>query len=533
MSDDFELLRRYAEANDQAAFAEWVQRHLGLVYTAALRRLRGDAHAAADVTQQVFVAAARHAPELARHSTVTGWLYTATRNAAFNFMRNEERRRQRERTALDLAPDITDGDVPAWTQVKPMLDAAIDELGGADREAVLLRFFEGRGFAEIGQHLRVSENAARMRVERALNKLHALLARRALTSTAAALGAVLVHQAGAATGSVPVGLAGSVTSAALAGAESGIGAGVVLSFMSATKTTILASGAAMLCALLGVGWQKWETRQARDAAQAARSETAAITARTAVIAREADAAESAAKAMSDKLSAAPPRVTPSNAPAPARALAVQPSARDPNWDPVNAGRGLMERHPELKRAVFARTDAVANFTWAPLFRELGLSEAEQEEYRTLMREHGGISAPFGPGGEVYSFYTGMDIGADTFTARQKEILGETGYARLPEFHRMNEARGATAKLASALAFTETPVSSEQAQRLAGLMMDSARNADTNRVDPLKWDVIMERASGVLTPPQLAALAEVRSDEERRRANMRSVPMRSTKGDAAK
>lgn len=41
MSDDFELLRRYAEANDQAAFAEWVQRHLTLVYAAALRRLGG------------------------------------------------------------------------------------------------------------------------------------------------------------------------------------------------------------------------------------------------------------------------------------------------------------------------------------------------------------------------------------------------------------------------------------------------------------------------------------------------------------
>jgi len=530
MSDDFELLRRYAEASDQAAFAEWVQRHLRLVYAAALRRLGGDAHGAADVTQQVFVAAARQAPELARHSSVTGWLYTATRNAAFNLMRNEERRRQRERTALDLAPEGTED---AWAQVKPMLDAAIDELGDADREAVLLRFFEGRGFAEIGRRLRVSENAARMRVERALDKLHALLTRRGLTSTATALGAALVHQAGAATGSVPAELAGSVTSAALAGAESGVGAGVVLGFMSATKATVLTSGAAMLCALLGAGWQTWATREARVAAQSARSETAAINARHAVIAREADAAESAARAMSDKLSSAPSRSVPANAGATARAPAAETSTRDPNWDPVNEGRALMERYPELKRAVFARTDATTNFTWAPMFRELALSEAEQEAFRTLMREHGGISAPFGPRGEVYSFYTGRNMDADAFTARQREILGEAGYARLPEFLRMNEARGATAKLASALAFSETPVSSDQAQRLAGLMMDTARNAETNRVDPLNWEVIVERAQGVLTPPQLAVLAEVRADEDRRRANMRSVPMRSGKGDAGK
>lgn len=42
MSDDAQLLRRYSQSADQAAFTELVGRHIGLVYAAALRRARVD-----------------------------------------------------------------------------------------------------------------------------------------------------------------------------------------------------------------------------------------------------------------------------------------------------------------------------------------------------------------------------------------------------------------------------------------------------------------------------------------------------------
>jgi len=245
MNDDAELLRCYAEEGDEGAFAAWVRANLPLVYGAALRRLGGDAHGAADVAQLVFVAAARDAARLARHASVTGWLYAATRNAAINLMRDDMRRKQRERTAEELArADGGDG-AAEWARLKPVLDAAMDELGAADREAVLLRYFEGRAFAEVGQRLQVSENAARMRVERATEKLQARLVRRGVTSTAAALGLVLAQQAGAATTAVPAGLAGSVTSAALAGAgaEMAGATGALLGFMGTTKGVMAACGA--------------------------------------------------------------------------------------------------------------------------------------------------------------------------------------------------------------------------------------------------------------------------------------------------
>lgn len=79
MSDDAELLRRYADSGAEEAFAEFVRRHLPLVYTAALRRTRGDAHAASDIAQQVFINVARQARTLARHPRLLGWLYATTR----------------------------------------------------------------------------------------------------------------------------------------------------------------------------------------------------------------------------------------------------------------------------------------------------------------------------------------------------------------------------------------------------------------------------------------------------------------------
>src|SRR3954470_9637056 len=98
MNDEAQLLRRYAETRAEDAFTQFVQRSIDLVYGAALRRT-GDPHTARDVTQQVFVAAARQAAALSHHTTLSGWLYATTRNVAVNIMRQEQRRRVRETAA--------------------------------------------------------------------------------------------------------------------------------------------------------------------------------------------------------------------------------------------------------------------------------------------------------------------------------------------------------------------------------------------------------------------------------------------------
>src|SRR5262249_30931524 len=130
---------------------------------------------------------------------------------------------------------------PGWEQLRPAIDDTLHELGERDREAILLRYFEGRSFAEVGAALGSAEGAARMRVDRALEKLRAGLARHGITSTAAALALTLANQPVVA---VPAELAATLSGASLA-ALALPGTGVVsawaaLNFMAKLKITLAA-----------------------------------------------------------------------------------------------------------------------------------------------------------------------------------------------------------------------------------------------------------------------------------------------------
>lgn len=214
MNADSALLRRYVVERSEAAFTNLVQLKAGLVYSAALRQVGGDAQLAQDVSQSVFIDLARKAARLVDHPEITSWLYTSTRYAALKALREKHRRLAREQKAhameeIDRASD-REGD---WQQIRPLVDSAICELPESDRSAVLMRYFEGQPFAEMGTKLGIGESSARMRAERALDKLRAILARRGITSTAAALGLVISAKAVAAP---PVGLATTLAGGALA-----------------------------------------------------------------------------------------------------------------------------------------------------------------------------------------------------------------------------------------------------------------------------------------------------------------------------
>jgi len=236
MSDDATLLQRYVQERSETAFAELVNRHLGLVYQAALRQTGGDAHGAQDVAQAVFVDLARKASSLTQRPVLSGWLYTSTRYAAAQVVRGEQRRRVREEKAQIMSELTSDSSpVPDWNRLRPVIDDALHQLNERDRDAVLLRFFEGKPFSEIGAKLAVSEDAARVRVDRALDKLRTLLSRRGVTSTSAALAVLLANEAVA---SVPAGLGLKITGAALAAATATGGTTALATFIGMTKLQI-------------------------------------------------------------------------------------------------------------------------------------------------------------------------------------------------------------------------------------------------------------------------------------------------------
>ncbi|HMO66284.1 MAG TPA: sigma factor-like helix-turn-helix DNA-binding protein, partial [Verrucomicrobiota bacterium] len=166
--------------------------------------------------------------------------------------------------------------------------------GEIDRLAVLLRCFEQRPFAEVGARLGLTENAARMRVDRALDRLRGHLSRRGITSTAAALALTL---GGHAVATVPAALTASVTAGALAGAAgSTLG---ILTLMASTKLKAALAAAAIVGAGTALIVQ-------HHAGERLRRDNAGLRAELAQLSAEADAARQAASDAAQRAGAARP-----------------------------------------------------------------------------------------------------------------------------------------------------------------------------------------------------------------------------------
>jgi len=212
--EDWQLLNDYRNDGSEAAFVELMDRHLDMVYSTALRRL-GDVPAAEEVAQSVFCLLVQKAHQLTADVVLVGWLYQTARYQAANYVRGERRRRQREQDAVNMNSVNTESSAP-WKQIAPVLDEAMDQLTDQDRHALLLRFFEDKSLPEVGRTLGVSEDAARMRVNRSLDKLRSLLEAKGVACATAALGAMLVAGAVQA---APCQAAQAIRSATLAAAK--------------------------------------------------------------------------------------------------------------------------------------------------------------------------------------------------------------------------------------------------------------------------------------------------------------------------
>ena len=210
-TDDSALLHQYAGNDSGEAFAILVARYINLVYSIALRQV-GNPHHAEEITQAVFIILARKAGTLRHDQALSSWLFQTTRLTANNFWRSEWRRQQREQEAF-MQFTLNESDNEVWPDIAPLLDDAVAGLNSKDRRAILLRFYEGRDLYEVGVALGASEDAAKKRVHRALEKLQRFFLRRGIASTTAIISAVI------ATNSVqaaPAALAESVTAMAIA-----------------------------------------------------------------------------------------------------------------------------------------------------------------------------------------------------------------------------------------------------------------------------------------------------------------------------
>lgn len=495
MIEDAALLRQYAMSRDEAAFTEFVRRHVNLVYFAALRRTAGNAALAEDVAQKVFITAARNTTSLAAHTTVSGWLYTTTRNIASKAIRAEAARQRLEHELLAMHEPTSPESDRDWGRVRPLLDAAMDELNEREREALLLRFFEQQPFARIGAALRISENTARMRVERALDKLRLRLAARGLVSTSAALGAALAHEAALlAPAGLTVSVAGAAFSASAASAFGGLG---WLAFMSTSKT-IGTMGAAVM--LLAAGASVFMVRTdgaAREALAAAQREYAVAETRLQETERQIRSLEEATAASQRQSVVTKPATASSPTP----------------MDPVELGNAVLKLNPELKALLVASRRARIAGRYFPLYRELGLTETAVAEFEEIMMSGvGGITHYDFPGVGTVRLEAATALPPAEKSRRLHELLGESGTRRMQEYQR--SLNSYVSRVAGALYCTETPLTVEQGRQLGRVIAEHSVNVGPGKMTPAEyWSPIVAKAGAFLAAPQLQAVAGLQAHDE--------------------
>ncbi|HEY4329503.1 MAG TPA: RNA polymerase sigma factor [Phycisphaerae bacterium] len=254
---DAQLLASFTRDASADAFGELVRRHIDMVYAAARRQLR-DPHEAQDVTQAAFIVLARRAHTIRHAALLPAWLLKVTHFAAANTVKTAARRRKHEEArAMSIETAILPGD-PEWEKLSPHLDAALSRLSEVDRAALIAHCVHHQSIAEVAAALHLSEPATRKRIQRALERLRALLTPHSTLASIAIPPLLAAHMQAAA----PAGLSSVISTAALAASHSAAaGAGMAAAHAAIrmllwTKVRMVVAGSlgvALIGVTLGVG----------------------------------------------------------------------------------------------------------------------------------------------------------------------------------------------------------------------------------------------------------------------------------------
>jgi len=465
MSEDAQLLSRYAKDRSEAAFAELTKRHVDLVYSAALRLVHGNVQSAQDVTQQVFTEAALQAKRLARHPALVGWLYTTTRQMALRVIRTEQRRQAREQEANTMNELLRDDTPPAeWSQLSPVIEEALHELSEKDRHAILLRYFQNRSLHEVGTALDLTENAARMRVDRALDKLRGQLARRGITATSSALAAVVSANA---VQPAPAGFAAMVSSAAVAGsaiqASTVIATTKIITMTTLQKTIVVAS----LAIAAGTGiYAVHQNLQMHRERQALQHERVPLTAQIQQLEQESNQASQKLAALQEENSRLKSGQT-ANELLKLRGqvgvLRQQAAASEAKGASPTTGLAKLMSDPAMKAYIRQAQIEKIRSMYTDLFKELKLTPDQSDAFlQTLSDQASKGLAKYMAGAQGAPEQTSAEPATD-LESQLRTLLGDSGYNRFKEYSDEIPARTTVSLLNSQLG--ENALNSEQSARL--------------------------------------------------------------------
>ena len=211
---DHLLLDRYLANRSPEFFLELVSRHYGLVFGTCLRITRNPQDAE-ELTQECFFDLVRHASHI--RTSLAGWLHQVATNLAINRLRDERRRKTRERE-VGLQRDALAAEQHSaeatWNEIEPLVDQALMEIPEPLRTPILMHYLEGVTQVEIASALGVHQSTVSRRLLDGLDFLRARLRRAGVVVSATLIIACFESQAAVA---APISLPATFGKFSLAG----------------------------------------------------------------------------------------------------------------------------------------------------------------------------------------------------------------------------------------------------------------------------------------------------------------------------
>jgi RNA polymerase sigma factor (sigma-70 family) len=275
---DRQLLERFTQGGEQAAFETLVRRH-GPLVLGLCRRLLHSLHDAEDAFQATFLVLARKAAAIARSESLGSWLYKVAYRVALKARERTAARQLREqragqRTTADPLAEIT------GRELLTVLDEELRQLPERYRTPLVLYHLQGKTREQVAGELGWSLRTLRRRLEQGRECLRARLKRRHLDLPVALLMVGLAQSAVPA--SVPPLLQTATVQAALQAATGRAAASAastladgMLHALAAGNVKLLAAVALTVAALAaGAGWFAYRGQGAAGVATAAESRPA-------------------------------------------------------------------------------------------------------------------------------------------------------------------------------------------------------------------------------------------------------------------
>jgi hypothetical protein len=190
-------------------------------------------------------------------------------------------------------------------------------------------------------------------------------------------------------------------------------------------------------------------------------------------------------------------------------------------DPVSAGEAFLTDHPEIKEKISAWVNTLgARFAFR-IAHEMNLSPGQSARLAELMNGRSSRLIHNAPGYGAVELRSGNWQSYSKRNEEIRDLLGEVNYEKFNELtvldnigadYNINGLGVASfsndVSLASALYFTDVPLTSEQARSLEKIAGDLKKNHPGITDPQAHWNAFMKQAGSILSPGQMRALVAV-------------------------